>query len=217
MPFTKQQKLDTKSLIEECFNDSKFVDALADKVANIVSDKMKNLLEALNNQVKHLENKLLDTTAENEELRRRVDDLEQNNKLDSIRIYGVPETNNKGKLQDQVISILDQYLGVPKLDIVSCYRLGPKNNKIKSRPILLKFSTIAQRNEIYYNKKKLKGSKVVIVEDLTKARHDLFNWVKEKVGRQNAWTKNGKIHAKIKDRNYFINTAEDLQKFMDQE
>ena len=55
--------------------------------------------------------------------------------------------------------------------IVSCYRIGTtKSGSKKPRPVILKFSAEYQRNIVFYNKKKLKGSKNNINKRFNKAQ-----------------------------------------------
>lgn len=67
-------------------------------------------------------------------------------------------------------------LSMPDLisnDVSRSHRLG-KLIKGKPRVILLKFKDISIRNQVWFNKVKLKNSGVTISEFLTKERHEAF-------------------------------------------
>ncbi|KAB0799171.1 hypothetical protein PPYR_07051 [Photinus pyralis] len=79
-------------------------------------------------------------------------------------------------------------------DIDICHRL-PSDGKTQ-KPIIVKFVRRDIKNQIFYNKKKLKGTSIVIREDLT--RH-LMLLLKEAVnifGSKRVWTSDGKICVK---------------------
>ncbi|KAK9711826.1 hypothetical protein QE152_g25238 [Popillia japonica] len=81
--------------------------------------------------------------------------------------YGIPETANDNT--DNVISaICKDKLGVDvHQGTIDCsHRLGKSENG--SRPILVKFCSRNIKQMIFNNKRKLKGSKIIIREDLTK-------------------------------------------------
>nr|CAI5837297.1 unnamed protein product [Callosobruchus analis] len=77
-------------------------------------------------------------------------------------------------------------------DIEMAYRCGSSKDD-SPRAILVGFYSAKTKNEVYSNKKNLKGSKITIREDLTATRLKI---VREKVsiyGKKNVWTNNGKI------------------------
>lgn len=88
---------------------------------------------------------------------------------------------------------------VEESDIDLCYRVGRKNND-KPQAILLKLSS-AIRNQIFSKKKLLKGSKVVITEDLTPTRVDLQNLAIAKLGLKNAWTESSNVFVNYRNKN----------------
>lgn len=210
MAGAKQKKSEIKSCIQECLNDAAFMDLFAAKIAEMVSGK---LAERINS----LEEKLAVVQAENEGLINRIDDLEQGAKLTQLRMYGVPEANNEN-LKDKVQLIIDRTLQLPDCHLEHCFRIGVKeHNASKPRPVLVKFPSTAQRNQVFFNKKKLKGSKLVIVEDLTKVRHDLLQSVREKVETQNVWTRDGRIYIKLQNKKHCIRNNDELVALLESE
>nr|CAH7760131.1 unnamed protein product [Callosobruchus chinensis] len=72
------------------------------------------------------------------------------------------------------------------------YRCGSKKEG-PPRAILVRFYSAKMKNEVYFNKKNLKGSGITIREDLTATRMKI---VKEKMsiyGNKSVWTNDGKI------------------------
>ena len=71
-----------------------------------------------------------------------------------------------------------------------------KETKGKICPIIVKFVRYNDRNIVFRNKKKLKGQKISITENLTKIRMDKLRQAKEVYGFTNVWTNDGKIFFK---------------------
>lgn len=55
---------------------------------------------------------------------------------------------------------------------------------------------------ILQNRKKLRGSKIIITEDLTKSRLTLFKLAQEKLGRRSAWTRDGTVWVQVGNEKY---------------
>ncbi|KAJ8929395.1 hypothetical protein NQ314_017924 [Rhamnusium bicolor] len=147
---------------------------------------------------------------ENEKLHLKVDNLEQFSKRNQLRVFGVPESNN-GNLKEILQGIFENKMEVNGSQLEYCYRLGPYNKEAKyPRPILATFIDAQQRNLIFNNKKKLKGSKIAITEELTKTRYDLLISTKDKIGKENVWTSGGNIYTSIIGKKFQIRNIEDL-------
>ena len=84
-------------------------------------------------------------------------------------------------------------MGVSDYSITSCYRIRSSGiNSGKSRPIIVKFENAEQRNMVYYNKNT--KTNIVISEELTKCRYKLLMLAREKLGKKNVWSTDGKIY-----------------------
>ena len=85
-------------------------------------------------------------------------------------------------------------------DIERTHRLGGRRKQEEglepaaSRPII-KFCSYRKRQEVFARKKLLKGSGLVLMENLMQTRFSLFRKVKEVVGLKNCWTSDGRICA----------------------
>lgn len=90
----------------------------------------------------------------------------------------------------------------------SCHRLGKDENR--SKPLLVKFASRSVKREIYSKKSKLKGTKLLIREDLTRRKFQLLKSVKDKFNT--AWTNDCNIFTKIGGRIIKISNFSDLNK-----
>lgn len=79
------------------------------------------------------------------------------------------------------------------------HRLGPIKDT-KTRPLLVRFTTLEARSEVWGLKKGLKGSGMTVTEFLTKSRHNVFVASRKHFGMNNAWTSEGKIIIVLPDK-----------------
>ncbi len=138
------------------------------------------------------------------QLKSTIDQLEQEKKMDNIRIVGVPEEDD----EDVTAKVLDTTRKlnltnpIEKKDLKSACRMG-KHGHNKSRDILVTFNSREKRDVVYHNKRNMprdENHPVFINEDLTLHRGKLFYQarLKKKAGRLNAtWTQNGTVIVKI--------------------
>ena len=78
------------------------------------------------------------------------------------------------------------------------------------RPIIIKFVSYRDRDNVYKNKKHLKGSGTVITESLTKKRYALYLAARKKFGDRNCWTTDGRIMAIAENTYFHIESYDDL-------
>ena len=66
--------------------------------------------------------------------------------------------------------------------------------------VLVRFSNRRARNDVYFNKRDLKGNadRIIISEHLTKYRQGLLNFAMRTVGKRNAWSKKCEVFIKIR-------------------
>ncbi|KAK4887256.1 hypothetical protein RN001_003527 [Aquatica leii] len=149
----------TTKTIETILNNLTFIEQLANKIAE----------------------QLKETAA-------AIDNLEQYGRRRNLRIFGVPENKNKS-VEDTVIEVFKYKLNIalPNYSIDVVHRLPSKEGKRSS--IMVRFTQMSMLNLIYNNKTKLKGTNIVIKEDLTKKRTMLMKealvyWVLETYERE---------------------------------
>lgn len=217
MVFTERQKTElkniskeiTKEILSEFMTDNDFLETIAKKVADKVNKQLKNLSD----KVVEMEAKIINIQGENEELYRKVDDLEQKLKLDQLRFYGVPESKNEN-LKSKIEEIFASKLAINKPNIQQCYRIGKQQQTTNSKPrsVIIKFTNVHCRNDVFSRKKNLKGTNMVLGEDLVRSRFGLLTLAKEKLGPKKVWSHEGNILTMAQGRKYWLKSEEDVLK-----
>lgn len=141
-------------------------------------------------------------------LREKVDSLEQNSRSLNLRINGVPEDQRK-KPDDDFKGIMMK-LGIQQITPKECFRIGKTKSNGKPRQLFIKLENHVNKVEIMKNRRKLKGTKIHINEDLTKYKLDLKNKASEKYGFRNVWSQNGRIFANINNVKTEIKTVDNI-------
>ncbi len=135
----------------------------------------------------------------------KMDDIEQDSKLDNLRIVGIPEEEEE-ILQQKVLEIANEKLNLQTIneeDINLCYRLG-KANQSKTRDVIVRFSSREKRNLIYRCRRNMprEDHPIYINEDLTTRRNKLFYDARsmKKSGKLTAvWTQEGNVIIKTSE------------------
>ena len=164
------------------------------------------------------ENKRLKTKLE--DLENRIEDQEQRSRNTCLLIHSIDEVENENT-DDAAIHVFKNDLGL-NFDVTKIqrsHRVGPKKknqgrntrtNKTYPRPIIVKFASYRDRRDVYSSKKKLKGKRVAISENLTQKNYVLFKQAQEKLGRNYVWTNDGRITTKVENTYINIRTVDDL-------
>jgi hypothetical protein len=137
------------------------------------------------------------------------DDLEQYTRKNSLRIFGVPEQKNENT--DEVVSnICKNKLGIDvPAHLIDCSHRLPGREPYH-RPIIVKFISRNTKKNVFTKKRLLKGSNIVITEDLTKLRYQLMKNASKKFGPKNVWSSDGKIFVKLDNSIKVIRSNDDL-------
>ena len=138
-----------------------------------------------------------------------LEDQRQYTRRNMLLVHGVDEVQGKEDTDQTVLKIINDVLKVPiaKNDINRSHRLGGKKSDAKRRPIIVSFLSYGQRKLVFDNKKKLRGSKTVVTESLTKSRYALLQKCQVTYGRENCWTYDGRIYC-VQDETKFCVTNE---------
>ncbi|CAG9822007.1 unnamed protein product [Phaedon cochleariae] len=200
----------SKEIVHDLMGDDRFLECLADKLADKVSEKVNRRLEDLATKINTLETKIAHIQGDNENLMIRIDELEQKSKLDQLRIYGITEEREEN-LKPKIENISISKMGMKNVKLLQCYRIGNPNPN-KSRAVIIKFENIQERNLAYDSKKLLKGCRITLVEDLTKARHEILLYAKEKIGPKMVWTMQGRIYTKVNGKKICLRSEDDVLK-----
>ena len=145
-------------------------------------------------------------------LRQTTGDLEQYSRRNCLQFFGVREEASECT-DDLICDIANNRLGlnISKQDIDRSHRIGNPSNHVpgqnnhsgekRPRPIVAKFVSYRTRHEVISRRRLLKGSKIVIQEQLTKANLHLLNSATKKKNVQTAWSSDGRVIAKVKATN----------------
>ena len=166
----------------------------------IESNVCTNLMTELRSELGKKDNKIA-------ELEAKIDRLEQSQRQDSLKFYGLKESENEDT-DKLIIKTLKENLNIDltPMDISNSHRIGKigndnKSNKQEDRPILVKLTRESVRDKLLNTKKELreKESTLYINESLTKKTADLFKKARD-IKKQGyikmTWTRNGKIYYK---------------------
>lgn len=216
---------------KQCINDQTFIKTIATSVSDAVTktvnkklaeieQKLEQIINEQTQEKLELETKLniQDDTIqklkrENENLIRNIDFIEQETKKNCLRIFNFPE-KNKENTKEEVVKLVTSKLsiGLTEEDIEICYRVGKLGVSNKPRSILLKMKSYDLRQKIYHTKKTLKGTGIIVREDLTRLRVELLNKIIEKTSVKHVWTEAGKIYVNHNNKICIIRNFGDYSK-----
>ncbi len=124
--------------------------------------------------------------------------LEQYIRKNSIRITGVPEKPNENLLDiihQHVTARLPPDCSFDILHIDNLHRLG-KPLPGRGRQIIVKFMSFQKKMIIMRNRKLLKGTGIIVSDDLTHKNYIHLNNLRDRYGAANAWSWGAKMYYK---------------------
>ena len=131
-----------------------------------------------------------------------ANDCEQYTRRWSVRVYGINETKDEDCTK-LVVDVIQNHLGLT-LDesrIEAAHRVGKarelEDGRIIPKAIICRFCDRRDRDLVMVNRKKLKGKKIAIADDLTMLNYKLLNRVKNSPKFQDSWAWNGKVFGKL--------------------
>lgn len=202
MGLTRQQMNDIEAIIEKTLVKEDVLKNLRKTIAEIVAISIKEAVQEVMGNVKQMVVEINKLKEENNNLHKkmecRVTNLEQYSRRNSLRLFGVPDEPNEDT-EHKVIDIVSRKMNVelPEFAIDRCHRIGiRKDNHSKPRQIIVKFTSYKFRNMVFGNKKLLKGSSIIVGEDLCPARQAVYQEAKDKFGSRSVWTRDGVILVK---------------------
>lgn len=162
--------------------------------------KLQNSLEERDKKISQLESQLI----------KKTDELEQYQRRQCLRIFGVPE--EAGEDTDKIAMNVAEKIGVKLVlsDIDRSHRVGVK--KDKPRPVIVKFTSYRKRSEVFRSKKLLKNTGVTIREDLSQIRYKLLQQCISKYGLVNVWTIDGIIMVNTGQNKIRVTCEEDISR-----
>ena len=192
--------------IIEAFKDSSVSDTLVKAlmvpltgvISKILTAQVGDKLDRIQSQIREKDLVIGALQDKLEILEARCDDLEQYSRRESVRIFGVPESNID--LEGAILETANRQMALSppltKEDISRCHRVGPKSIQSSKRAILVKFTNYRVRARVMSAKKTLKGTNIFVTEYLTKNRASLAFKAREAKRAKNiydTWTYDGKI------------------------
>ena len=158
----------------------------------------------------------------------KIDELEQYSRRNCLLINGIKEVDPpKENVSEETIEVstqentdiavlllFNEKLGVDVhiKDIDRTHRIGRQKQKNKGapRPIIVKFSNDNTRQRVFQARRKLKGTQITIVENLTSKRVAILSKVRNKFGVRNVWSLDGRIFAVVEGVKTRIDSIEQI-------
>ena len=196
----------TQAIIQKLMDSPNFLEKLAKNVLkNGVLDNIKQDIYvscAVDNghttdTIRNLERRVVDLERANKELRDDSDTQEQYSRRNCLLLHGVSEEQTDS--DKAVLSVCNGKLGLQLTSdcIDRSHRLGHTHNNGSSngkpRPIIVKLKSYDARRSIFGAKRKLKGTRLVITENLTKQRMELLRKARTVDEVKSTWTIDGRI------------------------
>ncbi|CAG9761270.1 unnamed protein product [Ceutorhynchus assimilis] len=191
-----------KGCIISTFND-KFLQDVVSKVAAMVDKQLEEKLKAQDVEIETLKENQNKIIEENMQLRKIIDDQEQHARNLNVRIHGikVEDGENTENLRTKVLEVFTNKLKINLVDSVikKCHRVSSMGPSDQPPAVLVRFASDTSRSQVIRNRKNLKGSKIVIREDLTKNRLGLLKSAIDVFSSKSAWVLNGNIYVKCEN------------------
>ncbi|XP_069114330.1 uncharacterized protein [Argopecten irradians] len=152
------------------------------------NDKLRDTIEQLENSVELSVERIVQLTLKD-------NSLEQQGRKNSVRIVGLPNDRNETAEAciDKCAKFFRDYLNVDieSTDIDIAHRLGPQST-------ICKFTRRIKKFEVLKARRKLKGKKIYIFEDLTQENQRILKRAYDLGCVENTWSVDGKLFAKLK-------------------
>jgi len=135
----------------------------------------------------------IETTLKTEDQRDEEQDQQRRSK--NLLIFGVMEEEREDTdLLVMHLAMRELGVYVSREDIEHTHRVGwPSSCKQKPRAIMVKFTNCHTRRMVFNNKRKLKGSRLMVREDLTAHRVGLVRQAIARYGQGKVWTSEGTV------------------------
>lgn len=178
---------------------------------------LRNHISDMETSIEKLERKNESLGKENVEIKRQleqreavlkkneieINELEQYSRKNNIRIYGVEDRTPRETSEEtaqKVIGVLNDKLnmGLGQQDIDIAHRIGRFSTE-GNRPIICRFVSRANTLRSIKRRRALKGTQLVIREDLTQKNIKLLEKTSAVTGVKTAWSDQGKVYALMGD------------------
>lgn len=204
---TRQAQADFDNTLIDALKKKEVADSITQiiiqTITSVLSDKFKfyddkiSSLEAEIEQLKTLksDDNNPNTIESQKKVEQKLDNLQQQQKNNNIRIMHLKEEENENLTNKMIHIFRDKMkLSISNTQILNVYRVG--KNTESPRHVLVTFQDNATKMRVYNNKRLLKGSNLIIKEDLTVYRLNKMKSASDKYGFKNVWSVNGSVFAK---------------------
>ncbi|OWF36874.1 Protein unc-13-like C [Mizuhopecten yessoensis] len=203
----KFSKMATKTDLEKAT--SEIVNRLNDKVdilenrvfdLETTNDELKKKVTRLENNMEKMKEAISEVGYAAEKAEYGVNEIGQYTRKSSVRIFGLEDDRDE-KVEntcEKVNALLQSKLEmqIQNSDIDIAHRLGRFDSK-KNRSIIVKFICRRKKNECIANRYKLKGTGIVIKDDLTQENQHLLDMCYYDDRVKQSWSDNGKMYAQL--------------------
>lgn len=196
MVLTSEDLDKIKNIIHSSMTE-KFMNKIANKVAEIVDAKFEARITGHTEAINTLKTQVAELQERGREMERKIEEQEQNSRNLNLRIFGLPVSEGED-VKETVISLFSHKMKISiKGEEFKCYRIRAKNPGDKPPAVMVRFLNDNVRNAVIANRKQLKNSSIRIKEDLTKFRLALLDAAVKKFTFKNAWCVNGNIYIRF--------------------
>lgn len=210
MTLTKKFITDVEEVLIQSFQKETIIKQLSKSIAEGLYKQFEKEFDTLKQEISDIKQEFEEFKKQSVEekisMEKKLNRLEQYSRGKNLTIFGLKEEKGEN-IEKVILEIFTSKLGVKltEQDIDRCRRIG-KQFTDKPRPVLLNLVNYKMKVNIYQLKKKLKGSRIIIKEDLTRENVNTYNEASEKYGYRNTWTKNGVIWVKTAERSAIYST-----------
>lgn len=165
-----------------------------DRLSSIVSE-LKNTVKEKERDIKELKKSVDSIKRENLSLKCQMNDLENQQRKENIRVSGLPELASENPTIAACEFLAKKGIKVKEGDVHVSHRIG-KMTTGKPRPLIVRFHDRTIRNKVIRERKVLKGSGVTVSEDVSHLTMQTLVRVQKSEGIVNAWIWNARVCAR---------------------
>ena len=122
-----------------------------------------------------------------------MDRLDTHSRRKVLLFHGIKEEKDEDVVR-KTMDVIHRHMklsDVGSATIESCHRLGAR--KDSARPVLVRFSSLQVRSNVWKAKTSLKGTKITLTEFLTKSRQEVFVAARKHFGLRKCWSADGMV------------------------
>nr|CAI5821928.1 unnamed protein product [Callosobruchus analis] len=207
---TRQNQAEFEQTLIDALKKKNVAESISKIIIDSITSSLADKFSYYDSKIAELENEIIKLKTEyshhninptddkpHRNVEQKLDDVQQQLKNNNIRLINVPEVADEN-LTEKVLPIFKNTMKInmTQPDITAVYRVGRQTDGDKPRHVLVTFKENSTKMLVYNKKKMLKGTRMVIKEDLTARRLKIVKTASDKYGFKNVWTVNGKIFGK---------------------